>query len=525
VTSIPRCAWPLLSLLSITAALRASASVADVDLEAVLDHHAAAHGLPRDEALVDARHVVANLDAFGMTGRLENWSEHPLRSWTRLELGPMVLETGYDGNNGWIRDRNGLVRKAEGLEENGLLLEALVSTGAYVLRRPPIAMRRDLLAVSDSTVSLFVEPLLGEAEILLLDAHSHRLLESRWNSGQFDERTSYTDYDWMSGLLMPRRTLLQMGDQFEFRATLVEFERAEARGADFYRMPDATARNQILLSQATDSGRIPMIGEGHHILLHGSIGEESGNFLLDSGAGSNVIHEGRLEKLGLASLGAVEAMGVAGSQRASFVDIAEVDLLGLRLLQQSWMSLDFSELEFALGHPLLGVLGYDTFFQLITHVHYGERWVRFYDVGQFVAPEDAIPLPLRLDANVPTIEVSIEGIPAWVHVDTGSDNTLDLARPFVELHHLLTDRGQLGESGVAGLGGVGKSQRGSLRDFRMGPFEYDDFTAYFHEAGDGIFENRSVAGILGAGVLADFECWFDYSRHTLWLRSLSDTGR
>jgi hypothetical protein len=59
----------------------------------------------------------------------------------------------------------------------------------------------------------------------------------------------------------------------------------------------------------------------------------------------------------------------------------------------------------------------------------------------------------------------------------------------------------------------------------MGPFEYDDFTAYFHEAGDGIFENRSVAGILGAGVLADFECWFDYSRHTLWLRSLSDTGR
>lgn len=521
----PRQLWPLLIFSLAVAAAPASASLGEVSIEALLDHHAAAHGLPRDDALPGARHLVAQLEAFGLSGTLESWSEHPLRQWTRLELGPMVLETGFDGSRGWIRDRNGLLRRAEGPEENGLLLEALLATGAYVLRAPPVALRRSVVDVSDSTVSVRLQPLLGDAEILVLDARNHRLLESEWNSGQFDERTRYEDYAWRSGLLVAEKTLLQLGDSLEFRATLESFEIGEARGAEFYRMPEEEAARRIVLSEITDSGPLPMVGDGHHILIDGSIGDESGAFLLDSGAGSNVIHAGRLESLGLDALGAIEAMGVAGSQRASFVDIDEVDLKGLQLIEQNWMSLDFSGLEFALGHRLLGVLGYDTFFQLITHVHYGERWVRFYDVEDFEAPEGAIGLPLRLDANLPTIEVEIEDIRAWVHVDTGSDNTLDLARPFVEAHALLENRGELSESGVIGLGGVGHSQKGSLRSFSMGPFEYADFTAYFHEAGNGIFENRSVAGILGAGVLSDFECWFDYSRATLWLRSLEGTGK
>jgi len=512
----------LLGLLAFSALAEAPSTV---QLDAVLDHHAAAHGLPRDVPLERAVHMVADIEGLGLKGQLESWAEHPLHMRARIELGPLTMETGFDGKSGWMRDRNGSVRQAEGPEESGMLLEAVLATGAYVLKHPPIALRRNIQSIDDETIVLEITPLLGDPERLVLDAHSHRLLRSLWDTGQFDEEIVYDDYRWVDGLLLSHDMELKLGESMSLRAKTVLVELVDARGRDFYAAPPEGMVAAFVFPNPPDSGALPMRGNGQHILLDGKIGELEGRFLLDSGAGSNVLHTSTLEKLGLISEGAIEALGVGGSSQASFVDVDEVDLHGMKLKHQNWMTLDFSNLEYALGRSLLGVLGYDTFRRVVTHVHYGERYVRFVDSAEFRPPDDAVSFPLRLDANVASIEVDIEGIPAWVHVDTGSDNTLDLARPFVEQYKLLDDQEKLNESGVVGLGGIGHSQRGRVRSFRLGPYSYENLTAYFHEESDGVFENKHIAGIVGAGVLSDYECWFDYSRKTLWLRELASSER
>jgi hypothetical protein len=512
---------PLSILLCALGALAGSAPAPAPEVGALLDHHAAAYGFSREQSPAQALHVLADLEGLGLHGQLESWSEPPLRVRTRLELGPLRIESGFDGEKGWIRDRNGAVREAEGRERSGMQLDALIQTGAYVLRRPPLGLERALDLSDSARVELRLRPLLGEELRLYLDPTSHRLIESRWHNGQAEEVTRYLAHEWFGERLLASRIELSQTRDLRLTATLRTAEFAEPRGADFYRMPHVAEFTDVRLGEDGTSGWLPMLGDGKHILLAGSVGELEGRFLLDTGAGSNVLDAQVAAKLGLTGAGLIDAVGVAGAERASFVPVASVRLGEMELTNQSWITLDFGELRKALGDDVLGVLGYDTLSRLVAQIDYRKRVVRFLGRSAFQTPSEAVSLPLRLDLNVPTLRVRIAGKDAWVHVDTGSDNTLDLAAPYVAEHKLLDGQTDLAPANLLGLGGVGISQSGQLRDFVLGPFHYETLTTYFHSGGGGVFEHLDVAGILGAGVLSDYELWFDYAQRTLWLRAAS----
>jgi len=223
-----------------------------------------------------------------------------------------------------------------------------------------------------------------------------------------------------------------------------------------------------------------------------------------------------VEALGLETLGEVEAMGVAGRVTARFVAPEAVAVGGVDLPDQSWMSLDFGPVGDALGGDLIGVLGYDTFRQLVVEIDYQGRWVRFHDPTRYRPPPEAMAVPIRLDANIPSARVALNGEEAWVHLDTGSDNTLDLTRPFLSAAGLAATLPSLGRSGLIGVGGHGDAERVRLDDLELGGYGFEALEALVHEDGSGV-ASSDVAGVLGAGVLSRFHCVFDYSRSTLWL--------
>jgi hypothetical protein len=131
-----------------------------------------------------------------------------------------------------------------------------------------------------------------------------------------------------------------------------------------------------------------------------------------------------------------------------------------------------------------------------------------------------------MDANVPTARVSIEGIEAWVHLDTGSDNELDLSAPFVQEHKLLAskDRGELSPAGVRGIGGSSRAMRGFLRRLEFGSFVFHDLPANFSTSNEGVMGSTDVAGVLGAGILSRFHLYLDYASSRLWIES-TDGGQ
>jgi hypothetical protein len=351
-----------------------------------------------------------------------------------------------------------------------------------------------------------------------LDANTHRVLASQWHTGQAVERTVYDDHRWVDGLLIPHHLTIHVGSSTTLEVRVINVERTAPRGLAAYARPPSQNPQAVQFVEGSDSGPLLMTGVGDHILLRGRInGEHEGTFLLDTGAGGNVLHGRRLDQLGLTPSGDVEATGVAGQAQAGFVDVDLVELGNMTLLGQSWMALDFTNLEPVLGHDVIGVLGYDAISRVVVEIDYLDRTVKLSDPSTFTPSPEAVAVPLRLDSNVPTAHVEINGRPGWVHVDTGSNNTLDLAKPYVEEHGLLESQEELTASGLVGLGGLGRSLRGRLDHLQLEGFEFEGLPVYFHEDGEGIFANRAVAGILGAGVLRQFHCAFDYSRSTLWL--------
>jgi hypothetical protein len=174
-----------------------------------------------------------------------------------------------------------------------------------------------------------------------------------------------------------------------------------------------------------------------------------------------------------------------------------------------------------------GILGYDTLNQSIIEIAYDQRWVQFHSRRGFTPPPQAEEIPLRMDANVPTAKVSIEGIEAWVHLDTGSDNELDLSAPFVERHQLLKseDRGEMSPAGVRGIGGSSQALRGSLRRFELGSFVFEDLPTNFSTSKEGLMGSTDVAGVLGAGILSRFHLFLDYASSRLWIEKTDAEDR
>jgi hypothetical protein len=75
------------------------------------------------------------------------------------------MESWFDGEQGWISDRNGASRKAAGGELDGMLVQALFSTGSWLLEKPPVPLSFRILESesTDSTVTLLCEPFMEES--------------------------------------------------------------------------------------------------------------------------------------------------------------------------------------------------------------------------------------------------------------------------------------------------------------------------------------------------------------------------
>lgn len=492
-------------------------------LQEVLDRHAAAMGYSRHSSPARALHIRAQVTGLGLKGTVESWYEAPLYGWSRLALGPLSIESGYDGIRGWIMDRNGVVRSAEGSEETGTVLESIVNLGAYVLEHPPVPMQLALEAADESGRPRLSLKLLGaKPETLTLDPVSYRLAESSWDNGQMQLKTIYEHYREVEGFWIPDRIRMETGNQMSLTATLQLAEFAPPRGKEAYVTP-ASRRDGPLFHGGSESGHLAMVGPGSHILIRGTLNRShEGLFLLDTGAGSSILDSGQLKALGLSSQGELEATGAAGSAPAALVQIESLALGRMEFPAQSWVSLELSSVTSLLTQEkVTGVLGYDTLNQSVIEIDYGNRWVQFHSRRGFTPPRDAKEIPLRMDANVPTVRVSIEGIEAWVHLDTGSDNELDLSAPFVQKHKLLEskDRGEMSPAGVRGIGGSSRAMRGFLRRLELGGFVFEDLPANFSTSNEGVMGSTDVAGVLGAGILSRFHLYLDYASSRLWIES------
>lgn len=250
-------------------------------------------------------------------------------------------------------------------------------------------------------------------------------------------------------------------------------------------------------------------------------------FMLDSGAGFNVVDSKRAAALGIGHQGTSELRGAGEAAiTASVGTNVSLGLTGLELFNQQilLLSLD-SMLSFSEGRTVDGLLGYDFFKRFVVEINYADRRLNIYDAQTYKYDGAGVVLPLKIQRNHAFISTTLV-MPGDNHVqgeflvDTGLRPGLTLNTPFVE-EYKVPARNIEAITGV-GIGGEVRSVVGRVPALFLGRYHVRNPVVAFARSNQGVLASPDFTGIVGGGILQKFKVIFDYPGQRLILEANAD---
>ena len=153
------------------------------------------------------------------------------------------------------------------------------------------------------------------------------------------------------------------------------------------------------------------------VVAEGQFGDglQHQNFVVDTGTAPSVINSKSVRQLGLVTMSSTMiAMGKATPTETAVlpeVELGPISVANLRVQVQ-----DLSRLERDLGIPVAGILGLDVLSKSSFRLDYQKKELEFGDVS-----DEGIAVSFDERTGIAVALVSLEGIPARLLVDTGSD--------------------------------------------------------------------------------------------------------
>lgn len=208
------------------------------------------------------------------------------------------------------------------------------------------------------------------------------------------------------------------------------------------------------------------------------VGETPVHALVDSGAQYTTIDRAAAEAMGLLeglSMPMV-AMGVGGGGQVAQSVTLDLDLGGVRVPGLRAAALDLGGLSEAIGLPTPLIIGFDVLSTLIAEIDFASRQLRFRPRQGFTPPAGAVPAPVRRKGRALLAQVTLEGAPMEVLVDTGATGFIGLSAAAAEAAGL-TARPIRQEPSVV-LGGVTLTQVIQIERFGFAGQEYRNIEAH-----------------------------------------------
>jgi len=232
--------------------------------------------------------------------------------------------------------------------------------------------------------------------------------------------------------------------------------------------------------------------------------------MIDTGAADSVLTPRYAQKLGVS----VERLRDTPYRRAT--------RLGRDL--QFWVDVKSSDTASKTGWEY-GLLGGTFLREYVVEFDFAGRHVRFlnperYRVPQTVTAEDEAVVPVRVVENRVLVEVSFEGKPLALLIDTGSPDTAILSG--AAAHKVGINSAPLPGMRAGTVWGPMEVEFAEAESLRLGPFELQHVPVMV--APKGWYNmGSSTDSVIGYDVLSQFLVRIDYPRQRLWLRRRSDT--
>lgn len=229
--------------------------------------------------------------------------------------------------------------------------------------------------------------------------------------------------------------------------------------------------------------------------------------VLDTGAGLSVVSRSTAERLGLRLLaGSATIDSSTRDAVPTRIGVADtVEFAGLSLRNAAFLVMEDSQLEFPVpgGYSIEAIIGFPVLRELGR--------IRFERDGRVVSEPEApvAPAPgnLRVVGSAPYVEVTVEGVPTALHLDTGAPAS-SLSTRFARRHVRLVDGLALHEEKLAGAGGARTRRSARMPSAILSiagrRATLADLSVVVE---DGLDADASNFGVLGGDVLDQFGHW------------------
>ena len=363
-------------------------------------------------------------------------------------------------------------------------------------------------------------PVGGQWVELWFDAGSHLLARLAQEVLGKPALRRFEDHRDIGGLRLPMRIASGNGDpRFERVIEIATVAIDESPPAGVFDVPPQ-AFADVSFVAGGDEARLPIELFGNHVFVAVEIAGHPLRFLLDTG-GVNLFAAAAAQRIGLASVGAIEARGPGENPVGSC--FARVDHLviggAVALERQLLRVLDMPGFDDVEGVRVDGVLGVELFKRLVVQIDYAGRELLLARPVSFVAPPGATSLPITFFGHFPGVAAEIDGIEGQFWLDTGNRGGVVLLVPFAEAHRLGE---RLATSPVTTIGwGIGGRAQGRLaRGGRLvlGDLVVEGPVLRLPLDNGGALAIRHVAGNIGGEILRRFVVSFDYARRVVHLR-------
>ncbi len=460
----------------------------------------------------------------GLKGKFQMAYAVPDKIYLNIDMAIISIMQGFDGETAWMIDQNGQLMELTGSEKKAMINTAYTTSMSYLLpgrMDAKINYHGDTLIDNIKYSGFTVQPVGGDSLRLYFNRNNGRLeITTTW----LDEIAVHTynkDFRGVEGFNIPFKSVsISSIPMLNSTMTFTEVDVNTDVDSSLFEMT-AESEGGFAFPEGSDSVVVHFEFRNGHIYLIASINDnEPVYFILDSGAGVNILSDEYAKKIGLEASGELPAKGVAGYGAASVSKVDSIKFGKIVLYDQVVGTIDFGEIKLDLPGEFGGVIGFDLLSRMPFKVDYNNEIITFYRENVLTVPAEADSIPFEFTMKIPVIDaIYNKNIHGKFLLDLGNSLGLIFHRPFVEsanLKETFTDIEEL-KGGVGGIGGMTRTYAATGTIFEIGDFDINSPPLLVAEAKSGIVESQIIDGNVGNLVLKDFVIILDYSNKKLYI--------
>lgn len=277
-----------------------------------------------------------------------------------------------------------------------------------------------------------------------------------------------------------------------------------------------------LLAQAAPKAVVPFTLKDNRVYLRCAVNAtDSLTFLFDTGADGSVISTTSAVAKELKRSGTSLNIGSNGQNTVDKSAGNTIRFGGLTKTGVTLTIIPYEDVAFD------GVFGTDLMAGYVIEINYQKKELRFYDTAQQLDLRGYSRHKVRYIDNYPTIRCAVadqhQRYTGWFGVDTGADNVLTVASPFVRQNGLMTKLPKIGSSVSQGSDGSSYEKPIVLvTSVHVGRKPFFRVPIDLAQATQGTDAAADKAGYWGNNFLKRFDAVWDFPNRTLYLRPNSN---